>query len=54
MFESVVASQLNKYLGRYIHNLDTENLNIGIWNGELSFMLMYDVSRIHPLQGRSN
>ncbi|KAG1650405.1 Vacuolar protein sorting-associated protein 13C [Nymphon striatum] len=33
MFEGVVASILNKYLGKYVQNLDTENLNLGIFSG---------------------
>lgn len=33
MFEGVVAHLLNKYLGKYIKDLDSENLNVGIFNG---------------------
>ncbi|KAM7308838.1 vacuolar protein sorting-associated protein 13A isoform X4 [Ixodes scapularis] len=33
MFEGVVAYLLNKYLGKYIKDLDSENLNVGIFNG---------------------
>ena len=36
MFESVVASVLNNVLGSYIANLETKQLNIGIWKGDVS------------------
>jgi hypothetical protein len=35
MFEGVVATILNRYLGKYIQDLDTENLNVGIFSGEV-------------------
>ncbi|XP_075226529.1 intermembrane lipid transfer protein VPS13A-like [Lycorma delicatula] len=35
MFEGVVATILNKYLGKYIQDLDTENLNVGIFGGDV-------------------
>jgi N-terminal region of Chorein or VPS13 len=35
MFKSSVAWVLNKYLGKYVQDLDTENLNVGIFNGEV-------------------
>ncbi|KAG8227036.1 hypothetical protein J437_LFUL013823 [Ladona fulva] len=33
MFEGIFATYLNRYLGKYIQDLDTENLNVGIFNG---------------------
>ncbi|KAG8198773.1 hypothetical protein JTE90_007083 [Oedothorax gibbosus] len=33
MFEGVVAYALNKYLGRYVEDLDSEQLNVGIFSG---------------------
>lgn len=35
MFEGVVATILNRYLGKYIQDLDTENLNVGIFSGNV-------------------
>lgn len=35
MFESVVATLLNRFLGSYIENFDTKQLNIGIWSGDV-------------------
>lgn len=35
MFEGIVASLLNKYLGKYIEDLDLENLNVGIFGGNV-------------------
>ncbi|KAI9491569.1 hypothetical protein BDB00DRAFT_766791 [Zychaea mexicana] len=34
MLESLVASILNRFLGNYVSNLNYDQLNIGIWNGE--------------------
>ena len=34
MFESLVASILNGILGKYIKDLDSSNLNLGIFKGE--------------------
>lgn len=35
MFEGLVASILNKWLGKYVEDLDTEHLNVGIFSGEV-------------------
>lgn len=35
MFEGLVASILNKWLGKYVEDLDTEQFNIGIFSGEV-------------------
>lgn len=35
MFESVVATLLNRFLGSYIENFDPKQLNIGIWSGDV-------------------
>ncbi|XP_038059496.1 vacuolar protein sorting-associated protein 13C-like [Patiria miniata] len=35
VLESIIASLLNKYLGKYVQNLDSENLNLGIFSGSL-------------------
>lgn len=35
MLESVVARLLNQLLGKYIVDLDTENLNVGIFSGQV-------------------
>ncbi|GBP39684.1 Vacuolar protein sorting-associated protein 13C [Eumeta japonica] len=36
MFEGVVAGVLNRLLGKYIQDLDTENLNVGIFSGNVN------------------
>lgn len=35
MFEGIVASFLNQYLGKYVEDLDLESLNVGIFNGNV-------------------
>lgn len=35
MFESLVATLLNRFLGSYIENFDPKQLNIGIWSGDV-------------------
>jgi vacuolar protein sorting-associated protein 13A/C len=35
MFESIVASVINRILGKYIDNLQQNQLNVGIWSGEV-------------------
>ena len=35
MFESIVASIINRILGKYIDNLQQNQLTIGIWSGEV-------------------
>ncbi|XP_049821668.1 intermembrane lipid transfer protein Vps13-like isoform X2 [Aethina tumida] len=37
VFESVLTYFLNKYLGPYVENLDTNQLNVGIWGGNVEF-----------------
>lgn len=34
VFESVVASLLNKFLGDYVQNFDSSQLKLGIWGGK--------------------
>ena len=34
MFEGLVANLLNKYLGKYIQNLDPDDLKVGILGGK--------------------
>lgn len=36
MFEGVVAGILNRFLGKYVQDLDTENLNVGIFSGDVN------------------
>ena len=43
MFEGIIVNILNKYLGKYIQNLDTDNLKIGILDGEL---IIYSISGV--------
>ncbi|BET01399.1 Vacuolar protein sorting-associated protein [Nesidiocoris tenuis] len=35
MFERALATILHRYLGKYIQDIDTENLNVGIFGGEV-------------------
>ncbi|KAG0003109.1 hypothetical protein BGZ80_007728 [Entomortierella chlamydospora] len=35
MLESLVASLLNRFIGPYVTNLNVNQLNIGIWNGDV-------------------
>lgn len=35
MFQGIVASILNRYLGKYIQNLDIQSLNVGIFGGNV-------------------
>lgn len=35
MFESLVATLLNRFLGSYIEDFDPKQLNIGIWSGDV-------------------
>ncbi|KAI0218945.1 Vacuolar protein sorting-associated protein 13 [Massospora cicadina] len=35
MFESVIANVLNKFLGDYVENFQSNQLNIAIWNGDV-------------------
>lgn len=33
VFESVLTQVLNRFLGAYVENLDTNQLRVGIWGG---------------------
>ncbi|KAM9913092.1 hypothetical protein OXX69_001941 [Metschnikowia pulcherrima] len=35
MFESLVSTLINRFLGSYIENFDSKSLNIGIWSGDV-------------------
>jgi len=35
MFEGLIVDLLNNYLGKYIQNLDRDNLRLGIFNGNI-------------------
>lgn len=35
VFEALVADLLNRFLGDYIENLDSKQLNVGIWGGDV-------------------
>ena len=63
MFEGIVANVLNKILGDYVANLETRQLNIGIWQGWSPFLLSpalwpilqresYGLARSAPLSRR--
>ncbi|CAK1541922.1 unnamed protein product [Leptosia nina] len=38
MFEGAVAGILNRLLGKYVQDLDTENLNVGIFSGNVNLI----------------
>lgn len=44
MFEGIIANLLNSYLGKYIQNLDKENLQIGILDGVYKISNIYLIS----------
>jgi len=35
VFETLVADVLNRFIGEYVENLDSSQLNIGIWGGDV-------------------
>lgn len=35
MFESIVTDLLTRFLGKYIKNLDGQQLKLGIWGGDV-------------------
>ncbi|KAK7096187.1 hypothetical protein V1264_005511 [Littorina saxatilis] len=35
VFESLVVDLINRYLGDFVENLDTSQLKIGIWGGDV-------------------
>ena len=39
VFEAVVSSQLNKFLGAYIENLNSSQLKLGLLGGEFCSIL---------------
>lgn len=49
MFESLVASILNGILGKYIKDLDSSNLNLGILKGEKTHDYVY-IEYAHQVQ----
>ncbi|GFX12517.1 vacuolar protein sorting-associated protein 13A [Trichonephila clavipes] len=46
VFESLVASLLNKFLGDYVQNFDSSQLKLGIWGGPVA-MVGYRASTPH-------
>ena len=40
MLEGLVATLLNRFLGMYVKNFDAKQLQVGIWNGEVSLKNM--------------
>lgn len=34
VFEGLLASVINRFLGAYVKNLDASQLNVGIWGGK--------------------
>ncbi|XP_071800647.1 intermembrane lipid transfer protein VPS13A-like isoform X2 [Asterias amurensis] len=50
VLESIVARLLNKYLGKYVKNLDSHNLNLGIFSGRLELQdLQLKPEALHEL-----
>lgn len=45
VFEAVVSSQLNKFLGAYIENLNSSQLKLGLLGGEFcSILYVFTIS----------
>lgn len=44
MFEGTVAYLLNKFLGKYIQNLDSSNLNVSIFSGKQLLLYLINTS----------
>ena len=40
MFEGVVSYLLNRFLGKYVQNLDSSNLNVSIFKGKITQLLI--------------
>ena len=38
MFEGVISSILTKYLSRYVQNLNTEQLSMGLFGGDIELL----------------
>lgn len=43
VFETLVADVLNRFIGEYVENLDSSQLNIGIWGGKIIFVYLEDI-----------
>ncbi|XP_014254768.1 vacuolar protein sorting-associated protein 13 isoform X2 [Cimex lectularius] len=41
VFESILVDMLNKYLGQYVENLDSSQLKVGIWGGNVVLHNLY-------------
>jgi hypothetical protein len=44
VFEAVVSSQLNKFLGAYIENLNSSQLKLGLLGGEFCSIFIFYTS----------
>lgn len=44
MLEGLVAWVLNNYLGKYVENLNTDQLSIALLSGTKSFVKFYDLT----------
>jgi len=40
MFEGLISGVLNRFLGNFIENLGAEQLNISLWNGQITLQDM--------------
>lgn len=52
VFESLVVDVLNRFLGDYVVNLDSSQLQLGIWGGNRAWRL--SISRTSSLAKLAN
>lgn len=50
VFESMVVDILNKILGDFVVNLDTKQLKIGIWGGELFSTFLFNMEKTENIE----
>ncbi|XP_013916501.1 PREDICTED: vacuolar protein sorting-associated protein 13A-like [Thamnophis sirtalis] len=50
VFESVVVDVLNRFLGDYVVNLDSSQLQLGIWGGQLNLQIPWKNLYTQPVE----
>lgn len=46
MFEKLIIHLLNKYLGKYVQDLDAEKINLGILNGKILSIIKLKITSV--------
>ncbi|CAI6793845.1 ANM_collapsed_G0035550.mRNA.1.CDS.1 [Saccharomyces cerevisiae] len=49
MLESLAANLLNRLLGSYVENFDPNQLNVGIWSGDVKLKKLKTKKRLFGL-----